>query len=342
MSSAAGSGMMSNAVSGLAARQSEVRRFLGPQAIEALHRPVPWLDRSLIVGLPLASLAIVWGCFQIDSWGWLMVMAIMQGIVLQWFGLFNHEYFVHRKVGGKWGHLLSMLFTAPIQLSATRYADAHWAHHERVASEDDAEAYKRDLDSRFKKAVFMTFVGTRWAASGTMGRGRRPYFALRRPTPRALKRARTEAALSLAILAAAIVALFIDPKAIMFGYLLPLLVVLPLLNAMRILVEHAEVQPDNSYSIASRFRCGPVEDWLFLFDAGEYHLIHHYLPNIPFYRMRAARAALNGFFDGRNVEPTRSWVRLIRSWYLENRSHGSWWQDRADRSAEPASIHRGT
>ena len=327
---------MNHANTSLPDRQREVREYLGPDRVRALQRPIRVLDYGMIIALPALSIAVLAACFLVQSPVALVLLTLAQGAIFQLFGLLNHEFFVHRKVGGRFGHGLSMLFTAPIQLSATRYAGAHWAHHENVVTPEDSEAYKSDIDTRLKRYLFMTAIGTKWAASGKMGVGRAPYFALRRPTARAISRARVEATLSALILVGAVVAAFFAPKAILFGYLLPLLLVLPALNAIRILIEHAEIQPDNPFSIASRFRCGVFEEILFLFDSGEYHLIHHFLPNVPFYRMRAARAALHDFFDNRDVRRTRGWWRLLRSWYLGNRRHGTWW------SAQTAPVAKST
>jgi fatty acid desaturase len=125
------------------------------------------------------------------------------------------------------------------------------------------------------------------------------------------------------------------PKAIALGYAVPVLVVLPALNAVRILFEHAELQPENSYFIASRFRCGVVEELTFLWDAGEFHLIHHYFPNIPFYRMRAARRVINSFFDAQGIAVTSGRMRLLYAWFVEQRAHRSWWMDRVDGNSTP-------
>lgn len=309
----------------LAAMQAEVRAFLGKERSDAIHAPRVWLDYVVVVGLPAVAIAIFVSCFFVENFVALACLAIGQGIVLQLFGLVNHEFFVHRKVGGRFSYWLSVLFTVPIQLSSTRYADAHWAHHEFVGTGKDAEAYKTDIDTRFKKLLFTTVIGTKWAASGKMGAGRAPYFQLRKPTPRAEKRAAFEQIISTFFLIAAGTSAYFYFIPILFGYLIPLLILLPFLNSIRILIEHAEVQPDNSYSIASRFTCSVVEDVLFLYDSGEYHLIHHYLPNVPFYRMRAARALLDPFFDSHKIMRSSGWHRLLFGWFVRNENHGGWW-----------------
>jgi fatty acid desaturase len=309
----------------LARAQGSIRSFLGSAHLADLHRPNPFLDFGTILALPLLAIVIIAGCFLLNSLALLCGLALAQGIVLQLFGLLNHEFFVHRKVGGQFSYWLSVAFTLPIQLSSTRYADAHWAHHEFVGSADDAESYKLDLDSRFKKLLFMTVVGTKWAASGKMGGGRAPYFELRKPTSRAVRRARVEKIFLLLFLGGAGVVTVLYPIPMLFGYFLPLLVILPLLNSLRILLEHAEMQTENVYSIASRFQCGIVEDLVFLYDSGEYHLIHHFLPNVPYYRMRRARSLLDPFFDVHQVEHSRGWLHLLSNWFWRNKPHGGWW-----------------
>ncbi|MEL7487843.1 MAG: fatty acid desaturase, partial [Pseudomonadota bacterium] len=314
---------------------ADIRVFLGEEKMRALHQPNPVADAGTIVGLYALSLSVLFACFHTDDWFLLITLAIAQGVVFQLFGLVNHEFFVHRKVGGRFSYPLSVVFAAPIQLSATRYADAHRAHHKYVGGSDDAEAYKTDLDTRTKKLLFTTAVGTKLAASGKMGVGRAPYFKLRRPTEIVKRRAALERGIAIALTVGALMATLFHPIPMLFGYILPVVVVLPFLNAIRILIEHADVQRGNPYAVASRFRCGVMEDILFLCDSGEYHLIHHFLPNVPFYRMREARRALNPFFDEKGVIKTSGWPRLLFDWFVQNKKHGDWWG--FDRSRQAAS-----
>ena len=305
-----------------------MRRFLGRETLATLHRESRVLDVCTLVIVPSMSVMIVVICGMYDHF--LVLGAVLaQGWLFQWFGLINHEFFVHRQVGGpKGAPLIALVFTIPIFLSFTRYRYAHKLHHRFVGSCRDSEGYKQDINTRLKRLLFCTYIGVAWAASGRMGKGRTPYFHLGEADRDTIRRAKVEAALQL-LFCCLVVWLWIEfPQAVTLGYIIPVLVVLPTLNALRILFEHAELQPENSYFIASRFRCSLLEELAFLWDAGEFHLIHHYFPNIPFYRMRAARRAINAFFDMRQIPPTSGRMRLLYAWFIDQRPHRTWWQSR--------------
>lgn len=318
----------------LAAARAQIRSLVGAAALAALHRRSVALDRATLVAVPLLSIALVLLSGTSANPVVIALAVLGQGYVLQWFGLINHEFFVHRRVGGpKLSRPLALLFTVPIFLSFTRYGDAHKAHHAFIGTNRDAEGYKQDIDTRLKRILFCTYFGISRAASGKMGAGRDPYFRLREPTRKAVRHARQES-IAFILFAACVLALGIRyPAAVFLGYLVPLAMVLPALNALRILYEHAELERGNPYFIASRFRCGPLEELAFLWDAGEFHLIHHYFPNIPFYRMRQARRTLDPFFDARGIPKTTGRLRLLRAWFIEGQAHGAWWMPSEDGTA---------
>jgi fatty acid desaturase len=306
--------------------QARIHAFLGAERLAALHRRSVPLDVCTLIAVPGLCIGLVLVCALSSSPVAVGLAVISQGYVLQWFGLINHEFFVHRHVGGTGAtRLLAQLYTTPIFLSFTWYSDAHKAHHRFIGTDRDSEQYKKDIDTRLKRILFCTYFGFVLAASGRMGDGRDPYVRLRNPKPDDAKHMREERVAMLLFAACVIGIAILYPRAIFIGYLLPLLVVLPALNAVRILFEHAELQSDNPYSIASRFRCGLFEELAFLWDAGEFHLIHHYLPNVPFYRMRAARDALDPLFDAQGIPRTSGRMRILRAWFIREQPHGGRW-----------------
>jgi fatty acid desaturase len=320
----------------LGSMQAEMRMFLGPEGIAALHRRSVPLDICTLIAVPCLCIGLVLVCASSSNPVVVGLAMIAQGYVLQWFGLINHEFFVHRRVGGiRATRLLGLIFTTPILLSFTRYSDAHKVHHKFIGTERDSEQYKQDIDSPLKRILFCTYPGIAWAISGKMGRGRPPYFRLRDAGPDEVRHAREETVALLLFLACVIGVGILYPRAIMLGYVVPLLVMLPALNAVRILFEHAELQPDNPYFIASRFHCGVFEELAFLWDAGEFHLIHHYLPNVPYYRMRAARRALDPLFDAQGIQKTSGRLRMLRAWFIQGRSHRDWWATGEGLTARP-------
>jgi fatty acid desaturase len=304
---------------------------IGPEAIRRLHRPKPALDRLAIVTLPLLFITLMvaiaqlhvglvwWGCF------------VLQGFVIQLLAYAVHDLFVHRGVGGRGGYWIGVLFDLPLLIRLTWFGLYHQDHHAHLGTRVDPETYKQDLDTRWKRALCLTAFGIVLAyarrlkpvnaeSPDVMRRPIQPVYDP--PTQRQLRRER------LAMIGAgalvAMVAVW-SWRIVLFGYLLPLLVVTPVASMLRVILEHAEATPGNVFHSGTFYRTGFVTRPLFFWDAGDCHVVHHLYPAIPFYRMGEALSLLTPILKEHGARERRSLVDVIHGYFVRNEPHRSTW-----------------
>ena len=311
------------------ARKELVEAF-GQDAIVALHAPAPWIDWLALAFHWSIFFGLVWllGTLPPLSVGWFACF-VAQGFVIMAFGYVLHDFFVHRFVGGKRFSYWMGLFTGVVAyLLRTPYAETHYDHHLHTGTDPD-EAYKDDLDTRWKRFLFLTPVGYLLAFHREL-MGER---AARFPAPdgtfkldeKARKKARLERKFLVSCWALLIALAVLWPPFVLFGYVLPLLVVLPVANAVRTVLEHAETNPRNLFHCATFYRTGPLTRFLFFWDGGDCHLVHHIFPNIPFYRVGKAVDLFRPFLVARGVRERRSLLSLLHGYFLRNEPHRALW-----------------
>ena len=313
-----------------AAREALVAEF-GRDAIARLHRQSAFLDWLAIVSLwaLFGGLIYLLGTLPIGvAWA---ACALLQGFVVMAFGYLLHDLFVHRRVGGRWfSRWMGAVCGALANQLSTPYAETHHDHHGHTGVEVD-EAYKEDLDTRWKRWFFLTPAGYLIALQRGL-RGKRAYEVpgppgafgkiLDEPTIREFRRDRWIWRLLWLVL---IASAFFWPRFVLLGYVVPLFVVLPLANAVRLVLEHAETNPGNPYHCATYYRTGFFTRVLFFGDAGDCHLVHHVFPLIPFYRMGEAVDLTRPFFLRHGVRERRSLATLIYGYFIRNELHRSLW-----------------
>ena len=307
-------------------RKELLARF-GGAAILMLHRPSRILDMTALLGSfgVFCALVVAIGAMP-SGFVWLTCIGL-QGLTLTLMGLVNHDLFVHRKVLGDRGSWIgSILFTVPLPMSPTGYDHAHLLHHRFVGTDRDTEIYKQDLNTKGRRLLFCTFFGIKRATAGVWGVPRRPpYLSLRTESPRLHRRLAIESRVQLFSALCIVAAAFMWPRAIIFGYFVPALVLTPVLNTIRILIEHADLEPDNPYHLATFYRTGSFTRLIYLWDSGDCHLIHHVYPAIPYYRISQAVALLRPYFLERGVVERRSYAALIWGWFVRTYPHRTLW-----------------
>lgn len=307
--------------------RTELLQHLGRDTIMAIHKQSRTWD-LLAVAMSILAFAGLIAAIAVLPFGplWLACI-VLQGMVLVIIGLVNHDLFVHRKIFGDRGSwIASVLVTLPLPFHPTGYAQAHLAHHRSIGSERDTEAYKQDLNTRLRRLAFCTLIGVKRVTAGAWATPKRPpYLSLRMDHAELNRRVavekRLQAAISLLLLAAA----WMWPRALIFGYFVPSLVIVPVLNTLRILIEHADLNPDNPYHIATFYRTGWFTRLIYLWDSGDCHLIHHIYPNIPYYRIGKALKVMRPFLLERGVVERHSYAALIWGWIVKNYPHRSLW-----------------
>jgi len=313
-----------------AVRKALVGEF-GKETIVALHRRRPLLDALAIAGAwgLFALLIFLLGTRRPGSALWIACL-VLQGALVMAFGYMLHDLFVHRHVGGKtFAYWMGLAMGYVAYLIRTPYAEIHHDHHLHTGTDED-EAYKDDLDRRWKRFLFLTPVGYVLAIEGLLARARparfpapeRAFGVHGRPTRRRAKRERRLLIVFWILLAAGA---FLAPRFVVYGYLLPLLLVMPVLNVVRTVLEHAETDPGNAYHCATYYRTGPLTRPLFFWDGGDCHLVHHLLPHIPFYNMGRAVDLFRPFLLRQGVRERRSLARLLWGYLVRNEPHRALW-----------------
>ncbi|MET1076634.1 MAG: fatty acid desaturase [Pseudomonas sp.] len=312
----------------LAQVRQEISARLGRDTVADLHRPRPWLDALAVLasvglfGLNLHLLAsLPFGL----TWGLLFVL---QGFLLQLLGLVSHDLFVHRRLWGSTGSwLASLVLTLPRLSLPTGYAQAHLAHHRWIGTERDTEAYKQQLDSRGKRWLFATLLGIKLAQAGKLKQGEslKGYHDVSGQGESVERRARLEKTLLRAGLLALLPLAWLFPAHTLLGYLLPVLVVGPVANSLRIIIEHAEADPGNPWHWSTCYRTGPISRLLFFWDSGDCHVIHHIFPRLPFYHMGRAVELMRPLLLAHGVVERRSYLDLLKGWFIQGYAHRSLW-----------------
>jgi fatty acid desaturase len=309
---------------------------LGRDTMAALHRPRPWLDGLAVIaavglfGLNLHLLASL-SCGLL--WAALFVL---QGFLLQLLGLVSHDLFVHRRVWGARGSwLTSLLLTLPRLSLPTGYEQAHLAHHRWIGTAQDTEAYKQQLDSRGKRWLFATLLGVKLAQAGKLKQGEslKGYHDVSGQGGLIERRARLEKILLRAALLALLPLAWWFPAHSLLGYLLPVLIMGPIVNSLRIILEHAEANPDNPWHWSTGYRTGPFTRLLFFWDAGDCHVVHHIFPRLPFYHMGRAVELMRPLLLAQGVVERRSYLELLKGWFIHGHGHRSLWPNKGQASA---------
>jgi fatty acid desaturase len=308
------------------ARQ-QCRDTLGAERIKALHQQDWRLDALavvLVVAVAIINGALLWT----QSPGLYTPFGLLvQGWLFQIAGLISHDLFVHRRVGGEWlSRLGSALLTLPRLSLPVGYETAHLAHHRYLGSQRDTENYKQALDTRGKRLLFSTLFGIRMAQSGKR-QGVAHYHDVSEKSDAIRLRAASEKRALRIWMLLMIVLTIAAPKAMLFTYWLPLLLVAPLINTLRIIIEHADADTGagNAWQLGTNYHTGPITRLLFLWDSGDCHLVHHVFPRMPFYRVGRCVDELRALIDQQNPRVRHSLVALVLGWYLKGYGHRMPW-----------------
>jgi len=312
--------------------QREITDALGQDVLDDLHKEQPLFDWIAVVFSWSAFGALIYLLGKLPFGPWFVVCCIAQAFVLLSFAYQMHDIWLHRRIGGRgfshWAALVSGMVA--FQLAA-RYARLHPDHHRYVNTDADEE-YKLDLDTRWKRWLFMTPIGYLLTFRGHLRRERSPKypspegsFAKRPLNPRQLRLHKVEKTILRYFWGVLAILLILFPRFVGLGYLLPLAVMLPIANGIRIILEHAEVNPENMYHCATYYRTGPVTRPLFFWGAGDCHLVHHIFPEIPWYRLGKACDLMRPFLIDHGVRERRSLPKLLYGYFVKGEPYRALW-----------------
>ena len=120
----------------------EICKELGQEKIASIHKKNILLDWLPIVLTPTLFLWLAAYLINSDfSLFWFFCL-IMQGFVMQAFGLMAHELFTHRKVAGGLTYFFDLLFCAPFLRKPAFYQEFHLCHHNYLNTPNDPERHE--------------------------------------------------------------------------------------------------------------------------------------------------------------------------------------------------------
>jgi fatty acid desaturase len=251
---------------------------------------------------------------------------VLQGFALQCLGFCAHDLFVHRRVGGeRLARVLANVCLIPLMLPAGEYAASHFQHHWYLGSARDGESYKEDLDRRWVKWIYLIGPGTLAVAYRVFRRKDAGPLVAPERSAEVTAQIRWETLIILVFMALVGVAILFWPRLVLAGYILPSILSLPFASAVRVILEHGEMSFENPFHAATCYTPNPLFGALFLWGVGDAHLIHHLFPNIPYYRVGAARAAILPILLRQGVIRRTSLLWLLGQWFVRNRRHATIW-----------------
>ncbi|GJM36735.1 MAG: hypothetical protein DHS20C19_01020 [Acidimicrobiales bacterium] len=308
-----------------AAGTRQISQVLGPDVVRSLHKQNVFIDAGVGVGLLAAVVALALGLGTVPIGLLWLAMLVAQGFLLQILAFFAHDAFVHRAVGGRrFSRVAGSVFATPATVVFSEYKHLHMAHHRHVNGAGDSEEYKRDFDRRWVKWALLTPVGTQMSWFGVFRRGDRERWA---PdyTDEEARMVKQETRALILVFAGLVGLAFLSPGVVLRGYFLPLLLVAPIASSLRVILEHADVDVSTPLASSTFYRTGAVSGPMFLWGAGDCHLVHHLYPAIPFYRMRRAVKLIEPVLLDSGLRQHRSFGKLLYGWFIRNEAHGTSW-----------------
>lgn len=310
----------------LRAARAAIAAELGADRLAELHKGHPLLDGIAIIGAPVLFLlcAHVLGAYNVRDPLWWFCLVVQGDLVLV-LAFINHDAFVHRKLLSpplRW--ILSSILVWPSQLRAATYERQHLTHHRALGTGNDTELYKQGIDTAWKRILYATPGALLYRAFVLKGKTSSVSIEAGSATV-GIDRVRAKyerfTRWVLLVMVAAVAAW--NWRYVVYGYLLPFATVTPLLNTMRIVLEHFDLDRRNPLWVGTFYRTGPISRLMFWWDAGDCHLIHHFYANIPYHRMGRALALMRPILLREGVFEQTSMPRLLWDWFSGRRAHWS-------------------
>jgi fatty acid desaturase len=189
-----------------------------------------------------------------------------------------------------------------------------------LGTDGDTEMHKHGIDSAFKRIVYATPALVVFRALFYRG------LIVKQKTKPAHggeARLRWEKGTRYTLIALALASLAWDWRLLVIGYLLPFVTVTPLVNTVRIVLEHFDLDRENPLWVGTFYRTGLFSRVMFWWGTGDCHMVHHFYANIPFYRMGAALKLIRPILIRHGVYEHRSLSRLLAQWFSGSRPHWS-------------------
>ncbi len=318
----------------------ELRRNLSDELptekLKELHTKRPLIHFIVVAGLVLVLAGSSVAILFFDRWYQWLPFALVSGFAIFNFTILLHEV-VHRAVVKdsmpSLNRVLGILYAVPSGIAASQFERWHLDHHAGLGSPTDDP--KRHYLSPKKNARWVKALYFTPALFAIYFRAARTEVAT---YPRDLRR-KIAIERNLTIvghlgLLAAIVAgagWMIAWKV----YVVPYFFVFPLAFALNRLGQHYDIDPDDVAKWSTLIKGSRF--WNIAFLWSNFHLEHHYFPNVPFYNLPQLQKLLWPFYEKRGMVP-HGYGELVWNYIVLNRPpHANW---HVDTSGEPAAASR--
>ncbi|MEQ8762355.1 MAG: fatty acid desaturase [Planctomycetota bacterium] len=306
------------------ALKCELKETIPADRLRGLHE-LRAVRHFLVVGRQLLLLGL--SAFAIVTWAHLAWVWIPAALVLG-FTVFNftvllHEV-IHHAVFAKrrpfWERVLGLAYAIPSGISASQFERWHLDHHAELGSwtgDPKRHHLSPKRNARWLKALYFT-PALFWIYFRAAGRETATY------EPELQTRiARERAVTVLAQLGTLFTIGLLGGWALAVKlYVVPIFFVFPIAFALNRLGQHYDIDPDDPAHWSTLMRPSLFWDRAFLWS--NYHLEHHYFPNVPMYRLAELHRALRPLFDRHGMRP-RTYRELLWSWLVKNsRPHSDW------------------
>jgi beta-carotene hydroxylase len=305
----------------------DLRRELGvelpTEELKVLHRKRPAIHFAVVAGLLAVLAGSTLAILVLDRWVLWLPFAVVSGFAIFNFTVLLHEV-VHKAVLGDSStgayRLLGLLYAFPSGISASQFSRWHLDHHAGLGSPSDDP--KRNhlspkINARWLKLLYFTP-----ALFAIYFRAARKESAT---YPEELRR-RIGVERNLTILAhlsilAGIAWLAGWPVAWKV-YVVPYFLVFPVAFALNRVGQHYDIDPADPAKWSTLVRGSWFWDVVFLWS--NYHLEHHYFPNVPFYNLPRLQKLLMPFYGKRGIV-AHGYGDLLWHYVVLNRApHSNW------------------
>ncbi len=305
------------------ALKRELKESLEPDRLRALHEIVAG-RHFLVLARQLLLLGLSgWAITRWETvWIWLPA-AIVLGFTVFNFTVLLHEV-VHHAVFAKrrpfWERVLGLAYGIPSGISASQFERWHLDHHSELGSwtgDPKRHHLSPKRNARWLKALYFTpaLFFLYFRAAGRETRGYEPALQRRIGIERLIT-----IVVHLSLLAS--IAGLGGLELAMRLYVVPVFLVFPIAFALNRLGQHYDISPDDPAGWSTLMRPSLFWDRAFLWS--NYHLEHHYFPNVPMYRLSALHQELRPLFRRHGLR-AHSYRDLLVSWFVRNAApHTNW------------------
>ncbi|MCB1152949.1 fatty acid desaturase [bacterium] len=302
---------------------TRIRAELPSERVRELQRLRPWRHFLTVGRLYLQLFLLAYICWQFTNpWIWLPA-AFIQGFTVLGFIILLHEQLhnvIFKKRHPRINTMLGYLYALPSAISSSQFTRWHLDHHANLGSEidDPKRAHlSPKKNKRWYKLLYFTI-----ALLPIYGRAAKAEnLTYPAELTRKIKRQRAvNFAIHLAI--AGGIWYLADAYTMLRVHLIPMTVFFPIAFILNRLGQHYWIDPDDPVKWGTRVDGSAPIHFLFLWS--NFHIEHHYFPQVPMYNLKALNRELRPFFEKVGM-PNRTYPELLWGWLVRNkRAHTNW------------------